>query len=58
MPGALGVQEGGFLVVGGLVGLPPELALALALVRRARDVIIFVPALIAVADRRRPPRAL
>jgi hypothetical protein len=29
-----------------LVGLPPELALALALVRRARDVIVFVPALI------------
>ena len=47
VPGALGVQEGGFLVVGGLVGLPPELALALALVRRARDIIIFVPALVA-----------
>jgi glycosyltransferase 2 family protein len=46
VPGALGVQEGGFLVVGGVVGLPPELALALALVRRARDVIVFVPALI------------
>ncbi len=46
VPGALGVQEGGFLVIGGLIGLPPELALALALVRRARDVIIFVPALL------------
>ncbi|HEX6842645.1 MAG TPA: lysylphosphatidylglycerol synthase domain-containing protein [Stellaceae bacterium] len=46
VPAALGVQEGGFLVIGGLVGLPPELALALALVRRARDVIIFVPALL------------
>jgi glycosyltransferase 2 family protein len=46
VPGAFGVQEGGFLVVGGLVGLAPELALALALVRRARDVIIFVPALL------------
>jgi glycosyltransferase 2 family protein len=46
VPAALGVQEGGFLVVGGLVGLTPELALALALVRRARDVIIFVPALL------------
>ena len=45
VPGALGVQEGGFLVVGGLIGLSPELALALALARRARDVIIFVPAL-------------
>jgi len=46
VPGAFGVQEGGFLVIGGLVGLAPELALALALVRRARDVIIFVPALL------------
>jgi putative membrane protein len=46
VPAALGVQEGGFLVVGGLVGLPPELALALALVRRARDIIVFVPALL------------
>jgi putative membrane protein len=46
VPAALGVQEGGFLVIGGLVGLAPELALALALVRRARDVIIFVPALV------------
>jgi putative membrane protein len=45
VPGALGVQEGGFLVVGGLIGLTPELALALALARRARDVIVFVPAL-------------
>ena len=45
VPGALGVQEGGFLVVGSLIGLSPELALALALMRRARDVIIFVPAL-------------
>ena len=46
VPAAVGVQEGGFLVVGGLVGLTPELALALALVRRSRDVIIFVPALL------------
>jgi putative membrane protein len=47
VPGAIGVQEGGFLVFGSLLGLSPELALALALVRRARDVIIFVPALLA-----------
>lgn len=47
VPGALGVQEGGFLVIGGIIGLPAELALALALVRRARDIIIFLPALLA-----------
>lgn len=46
VPGALGVQEGGFLVIGGLIGLSSEVALALALVRRARDIILFVPALV------------
>jgi putative membrane protein len=46
VPGALGIQEGGFLVVGALIGLPSELALALALMRRARDIIVFLPALI------------
>jgi glycosyltransferase 2 family protein len=47
VPGALGIQEGGFLVMGGVIGLSPELSLALALARRARDVIVFLPALIA-----------
>lgn len=47
VPGALGVQEGGFVVVGALVGLPSDIALALALARRARDIILFVPALLA-----------
>lgn len=46
VPAALGVQEGWFLVLGGLLGLTPEMALALALARRARDVIVFVPALV------------
>jgi glycosyltransferase 2 family protein len=46
VPGALGIQEGGFLVMGGVIGLAPELSLALALARRARDVIVFMPALI------------
>ncbi|MDR3518789.1 MAG: lysylphosphatidylglycerol synthase domain-containing protein [Azospirillaceae bacterium] len=46
IPGALGVQEGGFLLLGGIVGMPPEIALALALCRRARDVMVFVPALV------------
>jgi putative membrane protein len=47
VPGALGVQEGGFLVFGGLLGLGPEVALALALARRVRDLVVFVPALVA-----------
>jgi putative membrane protein len=40
VPGALGVQEGGFILVGGLFGLPPELALALSMLKRAREVTV------------------
>ncbi|MDB5406668.1 MAG: hypothetical protein JWL84_1580 [Rhodospirillales bacterium] len=47
VPGAIGVQEGAFVLIGGLLGLTPELALALALARRARDLLVFLPALIA-----------
>lgn len=47
VPGALGVQEGGFAAAGAALGLPPETALALALGRRARDILVFVPALVA-----------
>jgi putative membrane protein len=46
VPGALGVQEGGFLLFGGLLGLGPETALALALARRVRDLIVFAPAIV------------
>lgn len=45
VPGALGVQEGGYLVLGKVLGLPDEVSLALALVRRARDVLVYGPAL-------------
>lgn len=47
VPGALGVQEGGFLLFGGLIGLGPDVALALALARRVRDLVVFLPGLIA-----------
>lgn len=47
IPAAIGVQEGGFLVFGALIGLGPEVSLALALARRVRDLLIFAPALIA-----------
>jgi putative membrane protein len=45
VPGALGVQEGSFLVLGKVLGLPDEVSLALALVRRARDILVYGPAL-------------
>lgn len=51
VPGALGVQEGGFLVIGAALGLAPEVATAAALVRRVRDVLVYSPALIIWAVR-------
>ncbi len=47
IPGALGVREGGYLVVGGLLGISGESALALALIRRVREITLGVPGLIA-----------
>ncbi|MDE1179873.1 lysylphosphatidylglycerol synthase domain-containing protein [Paraburkholderia sp.] len=47
VPGGLGVQEGGFIVIGGALGLDPATCLALAGARRIRDLLIFVPGLLA-----------
>jgi putative membrane protein len=47
VPGALGLQEAGFLGLGLLLGLTPEVAAALAIARRLRDLIIFLPGLLA-----------
>jgi putative membrane protein len=46
VPGALGVQEAGFLLFGGMLGLTPDIALALAVIRRCRDLLLFVPGLL------------
>jgi putative membrane protein len=46
VPGAIGVQEGAFMIIGNLLGLSPELSLALALTRRARDLLLFLPGLL------------
>ncbi len=46
VPASLGLQEGGYLVVGGLLGIPPDAALALALIRRVREVAFGLPGLI------------
>ena len=43
----LGVQEAGFLVLGHALGLSPDIAAALALMRRCRDLLLYVPGLIA-----------
>ncbi|MGF6856397.1 lysylphosphatidylglycerol synthase domain-containing protein [Paraburkholderia sp. CI3] len=47
VPGGLGVQEGAFVLIGGALGLDPATCLALAAARRIRDLLIFVPGLIA-----------
>ncbi|MBI4585018.1 MAG: flippase-like domain-containing protein [Planctomycetes bacterium] len=46
VPGALGVQEGGFLLLGAMVGLEPGLSLTLSLVKRVRELLLGVPGLI------------
>ena len=46
VPGALGVQEGGYVLVGAALGLPSEVALALALVKRARELALGLPSLL------------
>jgi putative membrane protein len=47
IPGALGVQEGGYVLLGGLFGLDPDTALALSLLKRARELIVVGPAFLA-----------
>jgi len=46
IPGSLGVQEGGYLLLAPLVGLPPEAALALSLAKRARELLLALPGLL------------
>ncbi|HZC16901.1 MAG TPA: lysylphosphatidylglycerol synthase domain-containing protein [Caulobacteraceae bacterium] len=46
VPSALGVQEGAYALLGPLFGLPAEAALALSLLKRARDISIGVPGLL------------
>ena len=45
VPNAVGVQEGAYIVVGAAFGMSPQTALALSLVKRARDLAIGLPAL-------------
>jgi putative membrane protein len=45
-PGALGIQEGGYLLLAPLAGLPPSAALALSLAKRARELLLGLPGLL------------
>jgi hypothetical protein len=46
IPGALGVQEGGYLLLASLIGLPPNAGLALSLAKRTREILLGLPGLI------------
>jgi hypothetical protein len=70
IPNAVGVQEGAYILLGATFGLTPEMALALSLLKRARDLAIGLPAFglwqiiegdrlwRRIAPRRRPAAAL
>jgi glycosyltransferase 2 family protein len=45
VPNAVGVQEGAYVLLGASFGLTPDVALALSLIKRARDLAIGAPAL-------------
>ena len=46
VPGYAGVQEAGYVGVGALFGIPPEISLGVSLLRRARDLAIGTPILL------------
>ena len=45
VPNAMGVQEGAYILLGAAFGLGAEMALALSLLKRARDLVIGLPVL-------------
>jgi putative membrane protein len=47
VPGGLGVQEAAYVLLGQMVGLAPDIAIALSLASRARELMTGVPALLA-----------
>jgi hypothetical protein len=46
LPAALGAQEAGYMLAGRLVGIPPEVGLALSLVKRGSELVLGVPGLL------------
>lgn len=45
IPNAYGIQEGAFVVLGAMIGLPPDLMLAISISIRIREVLVDVPGL-------------
>src|SRR5262249_23165632 len=48
IPSALGAQEAGLILLCGIFAIPPDQALALSLVKRAADLMVGVPGLVAL----------
>lgn len=46
VPAALGVQEAGYVALGRLFGIDPQISLSLSLLRRGRDIAIGIPVLL------------
>ena len=46
IPSRLGIQEGGYILLGAMFGLSPEVALALSLLKRGREVVTGLPCLV------------
>lgn len=46
VPGALGVRDGTLLLLGGLLGVPAEFCLALAVLKRGRELLLGLPGLL------------
>ena len=46
VPGGIGVQEGGYVLVGSLLGIPGQSAFALSLITRLRELALGIPGLI------------
>jgi putative membrane protein len=46
IPNAYGIQEGAFVVLGAMLGLPPDLMLAISLSIRIRELLVDLPGLV------------
>jgi hypothetical protein len=46
VPAAIGVQEWGYAMLAPLFGLPAEMGVAVSLLKRAREIVLGIPALL------------
>ena len=46
VPGAIGIQEAGYAVMMPLFGLPPDIGIAVSLLKRAREIAVGAPVLL------------